>query len=127
MRWTSSHDLNAKRGPIACTSDQLTLFQRPESAGSEGLHRSQVVEYPPWRKALGLPLREASPSNPRRKFPIVSSSAEEPALVLALHLNQPFSVGLDVAIPSLRFATSTRSPDASKRPDSPSVVCTVAC
>ena len=118
--------MNGKRGPIACTIDQLTLFRRLESADSERPHRSQVVEYPPWRKALGLPLREALPSNPRRKFPIVSSFAEEPALVLALHLNQPFSVDLDVAIPSLRFATSTRSPDASKRPDSPSVACTVA-
>ena len=125
MWWNSSHDLNAKRGPIACTNDQLTLFRRPESAGLERLHRYQVVECPPWRKAPGLPPGEALPSHSRQKFPIASSSAVDLACILALHLNQPFSVGLDVAIPSLRFATSTLSPYLSERPDSRSVVCMV--
>ena len=124
MWWKSSHDLNAKRGPIACTIDQLTLFRRLESADLEGLHRCQVVEYPPWRKGLSLPLRNASPSNSRQKFPIDSASAVERAYVLLLPLNQLLSVGLDVAILSLRLEANALPPNFSRRPDVPSVVCT---
>ena len=125
MWWKSSHDLNAKRGPIACTNDQLTLFRRLESADLEGPHRCQVVECPPWRKPLSLPPRHALPPTSRQKFPIDSASAVVLAYVLLLHLNQLLSVDLDVAILSLRLEANALPPNFSRRPDFPSVLCMV--